>query len=122
MVSACAKHSHYAMQEHMSSELIERQRQALKLVDAIIALAPDDGTLDRAMVMREKLKLPMSVVLDKLGLTPTEMTQKLGVHRNVYHHWMNGHYRPDERMAKKLAKLTGFEWEDIRGQRLLRRR
>lgn len=106
----------------MSSELIERQKQALKLVDEIIALEPDDGTLDRALVMREKLKLPMSVVLDKLGLTPREVVAKLGVHRNVYHHWLNGHYRPDEKLAKKLAKLTGFDWEDIRGQRLLRRR
>lgn len=105
-----------------TGNLINRQREALKLVNEIIALEPDKGTVDRALIMREKLKLPMSVVLEKLDLAPMEVTKKLGVHRNVYHNWMNGLYRPDEKMAKKLARLTGFDWEDIRGQRFLRRR
>jgi DNA-binding XRE family transcriptional regulator len=101
--------------------LAERQKEALKLVERLIELEPDVGTLQYACKMRERLKLPMSVVLDKLGqvypeLTVIERAEKLGVTRQAYYGYINGLSRPNARVAKKLAALTGFDANDIKGR------
>jgi len=104
--------------------LITRQAKALKLIEQIVDLEPDQGTLAYALKMRERLKLPMSIVLDKLwpDMNVTDKVDKLGVTRQTYYGWTNGLFRPDAKMAKKLAALTGFDVDEIRGQRALRRR
>ena len=106
--------------------LVKRQQSALKLVERIIELDPDQTTLSYALKMQERLKLPMSVVLDKLNeIWPdtniSEKVKRLGVTQGAYYAWTMGWYRPGAKMAKKLAKLTGFEAADIQG-RLPRRR
>ena len=103
--------------------LIDRQRRALKLVDGIIAAEPDGGTMAYALKMREHLKLPMSVVLEKVWpeLPVVERCRRLGITRQAYYGWMNGLYRPDAKLSKILAKLTGFEADEIRGRLPARR-
>jgi hypothetical protein len=102
----------------LQADLISRQRQALALVERLIELKPDESTLAYALKMRERLKLPMSVVLSKLWpeLTLIDRCRRLGISKQTYFGWMNGLYRPDTRRAKKLAKETGFSAEDIRGK------
>jgi transcriptional regulator with XRE-family HTH domain len=102
-------------------ELIERQKAALKFVENIIELEPDQGTLAYALKMRERLKLPMSVVLDRLekvwpDMSTSDRATKLGVSRQTYYGWSQGMFRPDIKLSKKLAHLTGFDAEEIRGQ------
>jgi transcriptional regulator with XRE-family HTH domain len=101
-----------------ATNMIERQRQALGLVEQIIELRPDDGILAYALKMRERLKLPMSVVLAKLwpDLSVIDRCRRLGVTKQTYFGWLNGMYRPGAKMAKRLAKETGFDAGDIRGR------
>jgi len=98
--------------------LVERQRKALKLVDRLIALNPDMGTMHHARKMRERLKLPMSVVLEKLypDLSVVDKVERLGVTRQAYYSWLNGLSRPGNKLSKQMASLTGFDWNDIRGK------
>lgn len=104
--------------------LIERQKQALSLVQRIVDLEPDQGTLGYALKMRERLRMPMSVVLEKLWpeLPVTEKVQKLGITRQAYYGWLNGQFRPDKKMSRVLAKHTGFSAEEIRGKWAMRQR
>ena len=90
----------------------------MKLVDKLIDLNHDHGTTAYAIKMREHLKLPMSVVLDNVlpNLTVSDKIKVLNVTRQCYYGWVSGMYRPDTQMSKKLAKLSGFSAEDIRGR------
>lgn len=99
----------------------ERQKQALKLVERLIELDPDDSTTAYALKMRERLKLPMSVVLEKLEeVWPDDnvgqRVQRLGITRQAWYGLMNGLYRPSAKLSKRLATLTGFDADDIRGK------
>lgn len=101
--------------------LAERKKEALKLVERLIELDPDTGTRHYALKMRERLKLPMSVVLERLEQTLPELTvaeraEKLGVTRQAYYSWLNGVARPNTKVSKKLSALTGFSADDIRGK------
>ena len=98
--------------------LVERQKEALKLVERLIVLSPDVGTLQYARKMREKLKLPMSVVLENLypEMSVIEKAEKLGVTRQAYYGWLNGLSRPNAKLSKKMAALTGYDAADIRGK------
>jgi len=98
--------------------LIERQAEALRLVEQIIELQPDDSTLAYALKMRERLKLPMRTVLAKLWpeLGPVQKAQKLGVARQTFYGWEQGWFRPDKKFSKKIAALTGFKADEISGR------
>jgi hypothetical protein len=102
-------------------DLIERQRQALELVESIIDLGPDLGTLAYARKMRERLILPMSVVMEALmpGASIADKVRRLGISQPTYYGWVLGKFRPNPAMAKKLAKLTGYNENEIRGQKSL---
>jgi hypothetical protein len=98
-------------------DLVGRQEKALALVEKIIALEPDESTLAYALKMRERLKLPMAVVLAKLWpeLGTMEKVRKLGIARQTYYGWERGWFRPDVKFSRKLAALTGFDADEIRG-------
>lgn len=102
-------------------ELIERQKAALKFVESIIDLGPDQGTLAYALKMRERLRTPMSVVLAALdkkwpNMSTSDRAAKLGVSRQTYYGWQQGLFRPDMKLAKKLAALTEYDADEIRGK------
>jgi transcriptional regulator with XRE-family HTH domain len=101
-----------------------RHRRALELIDELVFLDPDPGTTAYALKLRERLKLPMPLVLEKLwpDASISEKVRRLGVTRQTYYGWLNGLFRPEGELAKKIAKLTGFDEEEIRGHRLLRER
>ena len=102
----------------MDANIIDRQKKALELVERIINIPPDDGTLAHALRMRERLRLPISVVLAKLWpeLSLIDRCRRLGITKQTYFGWQNGLYRPTGKLAKRLAKETGFSVEDIRGK------
>jgi phage terminase large subunit-like protein len=104
--------------------LIARQGDALKLVQKIIDLEPDAGTMGYALKMRERLRMPMSVVLDNLwpDLPVTEKVQRLGITRQCYYGWLNGLFRPDKKMSKVLSRHTGIDADEIRGKWLMKQR
>lgn len=97
---------------------IERQRLALELIERIVELEPDQGTTAHALKMRDRLKLPMSIVLEKLwpDLTVMDKVRRLKITRQAYYGWINGLYRPDDKLSRELAKHTGFDADDIRGK------
>lgn len=100
------------------ASLAERQKQALKLVEQLIKLDADPGTMAYARKMRQRLKLPMSVVMDKLwpDISIVEKMQRLGVTRQAYYLWINGLARPNTKLSRVIARHTGFDAEDIRGK------
>ena len=104
--------------ENYLDGLKDRQKQALKLVEALIDLEPDRGTMAYARKMQRRLKLPMSVVLEKLypKLTIQEKVEKLGITRQAYYLWLYGLARPSPKMSRKIAGLTRYDAEAIRGK------
>ena len=102
---------------------VERQKQALRLVEQLIKLDSDEATTAYALKMRGRLQLPMAAVLDKLwpGIPVAEKSRRLGITREAYYGWKSGAYRPDLKMAKKLAAATGLDLKDIMGKTPRRR-
>ena len=103
----------------MSDALSEEQlEKAYKLIDQLAKIGKDDdGLINRVMQVKERLTLPMSVVLAKVpGSTIVEKCAKIGIKRQAYHFWLKGINRPDDKHAKRLQKLTGYEADDIRGR------
>jgi hypothetical protein len=98
--------------------LTDRQKKALALVEKIVELDPDTTTTAYALKMEARLRLPMTAVLEKLWPeeTVTYKVRRLGITRQAYYGWLAGEYRPDDKLAKELAKHTGFDWEHIRGK------
>jgi len=96
----------------------EAQRsRALKLAERLIEAAPDAdaGLLVLAQQVVDRLKTPMSMVLEKVpGESVVEKCAKIGITRQNYYCWLKGEYRPNRRQAKRLAALTGIDVEAIR--------
>jgi len=103
---------------------VRRQQRALELIDELVTLDADPGTTAYALKLRERLKLPMTLVLDRLwpAESISEKVRRLGVTRQTYYGWLNGLFRPEGELAKRIAKLTGFDEDEVRGQRYLRER
>ena len=97
----------------------EQRQRVLRLAEKLLGLIPktEEGLLVRAHELRDRLKTPMSMVLDKVpGETVTEKAATIGITRQAYYAWYKGEYRPNKKQSKRLANLTGFNIEDIRGR------
>ena len=93
--------------------------RALKLAEKLLELTSEteEGLFRRVSQLRDRLKTPMSMVLEKVpGETVTEKAAKIGITRQAYYAWRSGEYRPNAKQAKRLANLTGLNAEDIRGR------
>lgn len=97
----------------------------LKLVERLISAAPSGSVNRFATRLHKRLSnqlaaMPMSEVLNKLPGGPeaslASKARLLGVTRQTIYAWINGDWRPDDEMAEKLAKLTGFSAAAIRGR------
>ena len=89
------------------------------MAEKLLTLIPDteEGLLRRAAQLRDRIKTPMTMVLEKVpGETVTEKAATIGITRQAYYAWQAGEYRPNKKQAKRLATLTGFAAEDIRGR------
>lgn len=93
-------------------------REMLRAANHLAKLAPDESTA-RAI---EKVKrlisvVPMSVVLDMVlpGEPIAAKAKAIGVSRQTVYYWRDGVTRPNIKQAQKLAKLTSFSVDEIRG-------
>jgi transcriptional regulator with XRE-family HTH domain len=90
---------------------------AVRLAKQVVKLT-GDAVFERATARLErKLKQkPLQAIIAMVpGDTLVEKAQKLGVSRQAVYRWFNGTARPNEKQAKKIAKLTGAEVDIIRG-------
>ncbi|HEY2530302.1 MAG TPA: hypothetical protein VGJ20_20590 [Xanthobacteraceae bacterium] len=97
--------------KHASNE------RALRLVERLIK-AGDEGTARRALRMRARLTAtPMSIILEKVpGASVIEKAKRVGVSRQTFYYWLSGVTRPNIKQARRLATLTGYDADVIRGR------
>lgn len=94
----------------------EESRELRDLLKRVAQLAPSETMRRRALKMRAAAMLPMELVLRRVeGKTIADKARTLGIERQTVHYWVNGETRPNKTMAKKLAAITGYDVEAIRG-------
>ena len=95
----------------------EAQRtRALKLAERLVKAVPDadEGLLLRVQQVVDRLKTPMSVVLDAVqGDSVTEKCKRIGITRQNYYCWLKGEYRPNLKQSRRLAHITGLDVDEI---------
>ena len=91
---------------------------ALPLVERLMkAVEYDPDLLARVRQIRDRLKLPMEIVLQRVpGKSVYEKCANIGCARQTYYSWLYGQARPAAPIAKRLSELTGFSAAAIRGR------
>ena len=104
----------------MATRRPDKRERALKLVEQLLKLNPDRHLAKRAYQLRDRIKFPMSVVLEKVpGETVVQKAAACGVSRQAYYNWLSGRSRPNDTQSETLAKLTGIDAAMIAGRRSL---
>jgi DNA invertase Pin-like site-specific DNA recombinase len=94
----------------------QRRAEADRLIERLIKLSPDAVTAARAQRLKSRLMLPMPVVIDRIpGKSIIEKAKLLKVSRQTVYYWLNGTTRPNQKQARIMAGLTGFDVDEIRG-------
>lgn len=94
----------------------DNAKEARQLLLRLEKIAPNDAIRHRARQVRARLLLPMELVLRRVpGKSIADKAKTLGVGRQRVHFWMNETTRPNIKMAKKLALITGYDFAAIRG-------
>jgi hypothetical protein len=76
----------------------------------------DRGTRRAQRLLTHLAATPMSVILEKVpGQSVTQKAQRLGVSRQTFYYWLAGVTRPNDIQARKIKRITGYEYETIRG-------
>ena len=92
--------------------------ESLRAVRKLVKTGANDS-ISRAAMKVERLLVatPMAIILDQVrpGDTVVAKAKALGVSRQTYYYWLNGTTRPTKKLAKKIAGLTDFTVEEIRG-------
>lgn len=92
-------------------------KEQLKLAEQLVKMA-DDTTRAWAIELRDRLRMPMSTVLDKVeGVSVADRCRKIGISRQTYYSWLAGEQRPSSIQAAKLSELTGIPADKIRRHR-----
>lgn len=95
----------------------ERTDEARRLIERLVKISPDAGVTARAQKMLHRVKLPMTLVVDKIpGNTIIEKAAQVKVSRQTIYFWITGQTRPGRKRAKLLAGLTGFDANEIEGR------
>ena len=71
---------------HAMSTINEQRQRVLRLAEKLLGLIPEteEGLYVRAAELRDRLKTPMAMVLEKVpGETVTEKAQKIGITRQA---------------------------------------
>jgi transcriptional regulator with XRE-family HTH domain len=93
-------------------------REALRMTQRLGKISPDDS-VSRAIekVQRLLTAVPMQTVLDQVrpGEPVAAKAKAVGVSRQTFYYWLNGTTRPNKKQAKRLASMTGFTIDEIRG-------
>lgn len=59
-------------------------------------------------------RLPMNEILDKIpGNNVSARARACGVSRQTYYSWLNESFKPRNKRARRLAKLTGLNITEI---------
>jgi transcriptional regulator with XRE-family HTH domain len=92
--------------------------RARALLSQIMELdTADQGLRRRAMSILDRLEMPMEEVLSKIpGDTVSAKCVRIGVSRQTYYAWLRGVSRPNTKLSKKIATVTGLKWEDVQGK------
>lgn len=94
----------------------DRHLQTRRLLGELEKIA-DPKTAARVKKISDRMKLPMQVVIDRVaGDSIAVKARALRVSRQTVYCWLNGVMRPNESQAKRLAAITGFTVEEIRGK------
>ena len=92
--------------------------QALQLIERLVKNSSGDerGTR-RALRLRAHLNAtPMSAILKKVpGRSVAQKAAAVGVSRATFYYWQNGVTRPNNIQARKLKRITGVDYDVIRG-------
>jgi transcriptional regulator with XRE-family HTH domain len=79
----------------------------------------DAGLAVLAAQIRDRIKVPMPEVLARVpGSTFVEKAAFCGVSRQAYYAWLHGNSRPTGKQAERIAYITGYDVEEIRGKPL----
>ena len=92
--------------------------EALRLARKLVKSSPDESVSRAAMKVERLLTAtPMSVILDTLWPTRSNIAKAnaLGVSKQTFYYWLSVTTRPNKKLAKKIAGLTDFSVEEIRG-------
>jgi hypothetical protein len=92
--------------------------EALRLAKRLVKSSPDDAVSRAALkVQRLLTAVPMAVVLDQVrpGDPVAVKAKAVGVSRQTFYYWLDGVTRPNKKMARKLASMTDFSADEIRG-------
>lgn len=93
------------------------RNRALKTIDGLCQLELGKDVIESLQEARQRLALPLAEVLDKVwGDTVVERCKRIGIARQTYYQWLRGVARPNPEQAKKLAELTGYSADEIRGR------
>jgi DNA-binding XRE family transcriptional regulator len=96
----------------------ERDRKRAMELLGMLSKDPSNRWVQRhAKRLHDQMNKPMEVILKKVpGDTIMEQAAAIGISRQAFYAWRNGISRPNMTQAKKLAKMTGFTVEQIRGR------
>ena len=92
--------------------------EMLRLAKRMEKLSPNESVSRAALkVQRLLAAVPMVTVLDKVrpGESVAAKARALGVARQTVYYWLDGVTRPNFKQAQRLARLTGFSVDEIRG-------
>ena len=88
-----------------------------RLVKRLAKISPDAVVQARAQKILNRLALPMEDVVDAIPEdTIVGKAARIGVTRQTIYDWLRGVSRPKKEMARKLARLTGYDAVEIRGR------
>jgi hypothetical protein len=93
-------------------------REMLRITKQLGKMSPDES-VSRAIEKVQRLLTVVSmaeVLAEVLPGEPVAVKAKsLGVSRQTFYYWLQGVTRPNKKQAQKLAKLTDFSVDEIRG-------
>lgn len=94
-----------------------RYRETRKLLRQLIKVTPDASIRAYAIKMEQRMRVPFALILDKVeGEGVIAKAKTLNVARQTVYSWLEGECRPTGRLARRIARLTGFSLNDVRGR------
>lgn len=96
---------------------MEIRKQSLEIAERA-SRATDEALQRDARRMLARINArPMNEILDKVpGDTVPQKAAYIGVSRITLWYWIHGYNRPRDKAARRIAKITGFSVDEIRGR------
>jgi hypothetical protein len=98
----------------------EANKESRELLRRLVKIVPDNGIRKWAEKALIRLKAPpMEKIVAELppaGGSIIQKAERLGVTRQAIYAWLYGHSRPTIAQARKIARITGYDADAIRGR------